>query len=135
MAVLSNQQLAQKNRILKGYAAFNDGDDATLAELLSDHVVWHLMDSDDTIEGKEAVVAYLLQLRGGGTEAELFGVYSHEQAAVTLDFTSGGVEGPHACADKIEFDDAGLICEVWHCATGTHRHGDGGHPDHDQDSA
>jgi hypothetical protein len=136
MQPISNLRLAKKNQLLKGYAAFNDDDRATLEQLLCEDVIWHPMDGGPPITGREAVLDLLHELRVNGTEAELFGVASHDDASITLDFTTGGPEGDHACADKIEFDESGCIREVWHCSAGTHQHGThAGHPSHDHYSS
>lgn len=132
MGQVTNPLLVQRNQILKGYAAFNEGDRATLEGLLCEDVIWHPMDGSAAVIGRNAVLDLLAELRANGTEAELLGLASEGTASITLDFSSGGPEGNHACADKIDFDESGCIREVWHCSTGTHQHGThAGHPPHE----
>jgi hypothetical protein len=132
MAQVTNPLLAQRNQILKGYVAFNEGDRATLEGLLCEEVIWHPMDGGAAIIGRNAVLDHLADLRASGYEAELLGVASQGSSSITLDFTYDGPDGDHACADKIEFDESGCIREVWHCSAGTHQHGThAGHPPHD----
>ena len=112
-------QLSKRNTIIKGYKAFNDGDWVTMRELLSATVKWHKMDNGGIADGLDNVIHYLQELRTKN-EADLFGIALKGNAAVTVDFTySTGEHGDHGCADRIEFDTEGLICEVWHCATDT----------------
>jgi hypothetical protein len=55
------------------------------------------------------------------------GVGDHKNRSVTLDITLGGPEGPHACADLVEFDESGRIKVFKHCSTATHDDGHDGH--------
>jgi hypothetical protein len=127
----------QNNQILDGYAAFNAGEWETVKGLFcpdfdedgESFPAWHPMDGTAAIRGRDAIINYLQGLRGEGTTAQLLGVASHGASLITLDYTSGGKEGPHACADKIVFSESGCIKEVWHCSAGTHEHGGhAGHP-------
>src|SRR2546422_8552797 len=121
--------LAKRDTILKGYAAFNARDRATLEGLLCEDVIFHPMHGGAPIAGRAAVLDYLEQLWDSGLRAALLGVASQGNASITLDFTSGGEEEDHACADKIEFDESGCIREVWHCSAATHQQGEhAGHP-------
>jgi hypothetical protein len=130
----------QNNQVLDGYAAFNAGDwDAVKAMFCPDFTeggndfpVWHphpMHGSATAITGRQAIVNHLQQLWGNGTRARLLATASQGASLIALDFTSGGVEGPHACADKIVFSESGCIKEVWHCSSGTHEHG--GHAGHE----
>jgi hypothetical protein len=130
METISNPEVSKRNKILKGYAAFNDGDWPTLKKLLCEGVVWHKMHGGGEIrgrDGEQGVLAYLQQLRGT-TEADFLGMAIHDQTVITVDFSHVTpekssdipVEGDHACADRIVFDDTGCIKEVWHCESGTH---------------
>ena len=112
--------LSKKGKILKGYAAFNEGDWETLKRLLSANVVWHKMvPPGGKVEGRQKVIDHLTELRLTN-QAEFLGVVIQDNAAVTVDFTTSTDDhGNHGCADWIEFDAEGLICEVWHCATDT----------------
>ena len=120
----------KSNRILKGYAAFSNGDWDTVEELLCEGVRWHTMATEDEpsrlIEGRDGengVLAYLKQLRKTN-DVEFMGVAVQGNVAVAVDFTqSEDPVGDHGCADRIELDDSGCIKEVWHCATATHDHG------------
>jgi len=126
----------QNTQLLDGFEAFNAGDWATVEELFcSDFTeggkkfpAWHPMDGTAAKRGRQAVMAHLKSLWDAGTRAQLLGSASHGASLITLDYTSGGAEPPHACADKIVFTESGCIKEVWHCATGTHNLG--GHPGH-----
>ncbi len=128
MLEINNAPAAKRNAILKGYAAFNDGDWAALTELLCENVVWHTMDEPSrTITNRDNVLAYLKELRDT-TEAEFLGMATQDNVVITLDFTySSGHEGNHACADVIVLDETGCIKEVRHCAAGSHKHGPEGH--------
>jgi ketosteroid isomerase-like protein len=123
---------AKKNKIVKGYAAFTDGDWDTVQELLSDDIVWHPMRGHDEssepepIVGKEKVIAHLQTLRNTN-DVELIGTAVHGPFAIAVDYThSTDAIGDHGCADLIRFDDSGCIAEFWHCHSGTH---DEHHPD------
>ena len=123
---IGNALVGKKNPILRGYAAFNDGDWDALRALLSPQIVWHPMPDTDEPgdkEGPDDVIAHLQHLRET-TEVEFVGMTSHDDFAITLDytFTTSG-HGDHGCADTIKFDEDGLIREVWHCAAATHHHG------------
>jgi hypothetical protein len=113
--------LSRKSTILKGYAAFNEGDWTTMRELLSADVVWHKMvPPGGKAEGLDDVIEYLTELRLSN-QAEFLGMAIQGDAAVTVDFTTSSDDhGDHGCADRIEFDGSGKICEVWHCAADTH---------------
>ena len=112
-------QLSKKNTIIKGYKAFNDAHWETMRGLLSANVKWHKMHGGGVVDGLENVINYLTELRNQN-EAELFGIALKGKVAITVDFTHSTVDdGDHGCADWIEFDEQGLICEVWHCATDT----------------
>ena len=112
--------LSKKSTILKGYAAFNDGDWETMELLLSPKVVWHKMvPPGGKVAGRTKVIAYLKKLRLTN-QAEFLGMAIQANAAVTVDFTTSTDDhGDHGCADWIEFDTNGLIREVWHCAADT----------------
>ena len=142
---IKNSQVARRNDILKGYAAFNDGDRTVLEELFcddftdkdgNDFPAWHLMNGTGTKRGKARILDYLVdELRPGNpsagiasTEAEFVDAISDGNTSIAIDFTHGSPEGNHACADKILFDDDGRIVEVWHCASDTHGNGHSGHP-------
>jgi hypothetical protein len=129
MLEIKDPLVARRNAILKGYAAFNDGDWDSLQELLCENVVWHTMEEPSRmISGRDDVLAYLQGLRDT-TEAKFLGMAMQGDVAVTLDFTYTSLgEGDHACADEIVFDEAGCIKEVHHCAAATHRHGSAGQP-------
>jgi hypothetical protein len=120
---VTDPDLIQRDQILKGYAAFNEDEPDVLRTLLHPNVKWHPLESDDVIEGVEAVLAELARLRRvDKNEAVLLGVASHETTCITLDVTSKDGELDHACADKITFDADGKITEVWHCLAGSHDH-------------
>jgi hypothetical protein len=132
----------QNKQLLDGYAAFNEAtsaDDARweivkglfcedFTEDGERFPAWHPMDGTAAKRGRQEIIEYLQWLRGQGTTAQLLGVASQGNALITLDFTTGGDEGPHACADKIVLSESGCIKEVWHCSTATHQHGK--HPGH-----
>ena len=121
MESLGNPLVGRKNPILRGYAAFNDCDWDGLREVLSDAIVWHPMpDSEDPGDkvGKDAVILHLQRMRET-SEAEFLGMTFKDDVAITLDFTyTTSGEGDHGCADRIRFDESGIV-EVWHCATAT----------------
>lgn len=133
--------VTRRNRILKGYAAFTDGEWEKLRDLLCKDVVWHTMPDKNgvsqEIRGRDGpyvpgpnptgVVAYLEQLRNTN-DVDLLGMAILDNVAITVDFTqSTDEEGPHGCADRIVFDDSGCIKEVWHCDAATHDHGHAAH--------
>ena len=132
MQGIDNAPVAGKNPILRGYAAFNDGDWDTVRNLLSPDVVWHPMpDSDDPGDkfGPDQVIAHLQRLRAS-SEIEFLGVTTKNDVAITLDFTyTTSPPGDHGCADRIKFDASGRILEFWHCHSATHEHGAGDHTD------
>jgi hypothetical protein len=114
------KELAEKDQIQRGYAAFKAADVRTLRKLLHDDVVWHDVMAGTTKTGKTEVVKHLLGLQAAGTRAELIGVPAWGTTSpISLDVTQGGAEPAHACADKIEFEGE-LIKTVWHCQSNTH---------------
>ena len=125
--------VTQRNRILKGYAAFSNGDWDTVEALLAEGVRWHTMETDEEPsrliagrDGDDGVLAYLRDLRTRN-DVEFLGVAIKDDVAIAVDFTkSDDHVGDHGCADRIVFDDSGLIKEVWHCAAATHEHSQAG---------
>jgi hypothetical protein len=119
----------QSTLLSDGYAAFNDDDWDTVKALFCADVpgadrpqfpLWISMEGEE-YRGREEIFAFLRDLRAGKTKAKLIGVADHGNRSITLDITTGGA-GPHACADEVEFDEAGLIKVFRHCAVGTHEH-------------
>jgi hypothetical protein len=122
-----------------GYAAFNNDDWAAVEELFCDdtpnsdkpefpvfYPMHHQHDEEppkpppDPLRGRAAIVGHLQSLRGQKLKAKLVGVADHGHTAVTLDISTGGHEGDHACADEVLFDDTGRIKSFRHCAAGLH---------------
>jgi ketosteroid isomerase-like protein len=74
----------------KGYEAFAKGDIATLREMLSENVVWHIAGSSAVSgehRGREAVFAMfakLAELSGGTMRIELHDVLANDEHAVAL---------------------------------------------------
>jgi hypothetical protein len=134
MLQVNNPNLAKRNlQIIKGYIAFNACDRDALADLFCDDVpnehgellpAWHKMDNGGTIRGKETILDYLMiDLAKKGARADLLGVGTQGDAAVTLDFTTGIPNEPdHVCGDRVAFDEDDRITEVWHCQAATHLH-------------
>ena len=120
----------QSTLISDGYAAFNKGDWATVRELFCDDStdengqvefpLWEKMEHEGPIRGRSAIIDYLQELREDGVKAKLLAVADHGHTSVTLDISTGG-EGPHACADEVEFDASGRIKVFRHCVAG-HKH-------------
>jgi hypothetical protein len=139
----------QSSQLSKGYDAFNaanpdstaDENDAHWSFMKSlfcadtpfaesaeiEFPVWYPMDGGDPLRGWNEISAELQRLRGADANAQLLMVADHGENSITLDFTTGGPEGAHLCADKVEFDEQGLIRVFWHCSTNTHQHGHAGH--------
>lgn len=123
----------QSTLISDGYAAFNNNDWQTVRDLLCDDEfddkgnvefpLWERMEHDDPqkppIRGKEAIIELLQEMREDGVKAKLLGVADHGHTSVTLDISTGG-QGPHACADEVEFDASGRIKIFRHCVAGHH---------------
>lgn len=118
-----------------GYAAFNRDDWAAVEALFCDDTpdsdnpqfpVWYPMhhphdqDPPSPIRGRAAIMRQLQSLRGTKVKVKLVGVADHGHTAVTLDISTGGREGNHACADEVVFDDTGRITSFRHCAAGLH---------------
>lgn len=127
----------QSTLLSEGYAAFNADDWDAVKELFCEDTpskdpefpAWYPMDGGDPVRGWQAILQLLQGLRADGAEAQLLGVADQGNSSLTLDVTFGSHEqGPHACADKVEFDEAGRIKVFWHCAAATHKHGHAGHP-------
>ncbi len=74
----------------KGYEAFAKGDTATLTELFSENVVWHVAGSNPISgehRGRDAVFAFfakVTQLSGGTFKIELHDVLANDEHAVAL---------------------------------------------------
>lgn len=127
----------QSTQLSEGYAAFNANSWDAVQELFCEDTpdsenpefpAWYPMGGGDPKKGRQAILELLQGLRADGVKAQLLGVADHGDKSLTLDVTLGGDEGPHACADKVEFDESGRIKVFWHCATNTHGHGHAGHP-------
>lgn len=123
----------QSTVLSDGYAAFNSDDFDTVEALFCEDVpgpngpkfpLWISMEGTE-YRGRGAIRTFLEGLRAGKTKAKLIGVADHGHKSITLDITTGG-SGPHACADEVEFDEAGLIKVFRHCVAGTHQD----HEDH-----
>jgi hypothetical protein len=122
----------QSTLLSDGYAAFNADDWTTVEALFCDDTpdsespqfpVWYPMDHNlGPIKGRAAIIRHLQELRQGNVKAKLLGVANHGHTSVTLDITTGGPMGPHACADEVEFDESSHIKSFRHCAAGLHHH-------------
>ncbi|MDQ1516844.1 MAG: hypothetical protein QOE80_2674 [Actinomycetota bacterium] len=134
-------QSTQSTQLSEGYAAFNranadenDPNWSIVEELFCEDrpnsdqpefPVWYAMDGERVFKGRQAILGHLQSLRADKTKATLLGVGDHGNKSITLDITLGGTEGPHACADLVEFDESGRITLFRHCSTATHEHGQG----------
>lgn len=92
---------AQENEaiIRRGYAAFNSGDMATLAQIFTEDTVWHTAGrgrlSGDK-RGRDATFGYfgqLAELTGGQFRADLHDVVANDEHAVGLHTSTGQREG------------------------------------------
>lgn len=76
--------------VRRGYAAFLNGDMATLDELFADGIVWHVEGRNPLsgdYEGKQAVFAHfakLAELTGGTLSLEIHDVLANDTHAVVL---------------------------------------------------
>ena len=129
-------QSTHSTALSEGYAAFNRDDwDAVEAVFCKDDPdsdnpefpVWYAMNHVDVFKGRQAILQHLKSLRAAATRANLVGVGDHGNKSVTLDITLGSPEGPHACADEVEFDESGCIKVFRHCSAATHQDGHKGH--------
>jgi hypothetical protein len=136
----------QNNQLSKGYDDFNAVDPAAAAAPIGrivdelfcedspqnttepDFPLWYPMNGGAPKRGRNEISAHLAGLRAAGVKATLLAVADQGNTSITLDSTSGGDEGPHACADKVEFDESGRIKVFWHCSSATHKDGHAGHP-------
>jgi hypothetical protein len=71
-------------------------------------------------KGQQEIIDHLRTLRQDN-QAELWGVFDDGNKSIIVDFTSPSPEGPHLCADEVEFDESGLIKVFKHCTTATHK--------------
>lgn len=83
----------------KGYAAFGKGDMATLTDLFSEDVVWHLPGNNQLSgvhRGRDAVFAIFArttQLSGGTFKIEVHDVLANDEHAVALTRGAASREG------------------------------------------
>ena len=83
----------------KGYEAFGKGDMATLTDLFSEDVVWHLPGNNQLSgvhRGRDAVFAIFaktVELSGGSFKVELHDVLANDEHAVALTRGAASREG------------------------------------------
>ncbi len=82
-----------------GYEAFNKGDMATLREMFSEDMVWHVPGNNlltGEHRGRDAVFAFfarIAELSGGTYRAELHDVLANDEHAVGLARATGNRQG------------------------------------------
>ena len=98
--------------IRRGYAAFNRGDLHTLAEVLTEEVVWHVAGRNPLSgekRGREACLAYfgqLAELSGGTFRAELHDVVANDTHVVGLHTATGERAGRRLSVHTV------LVCHM-----------------------
>ena len=104
-----------------GYEAFGKGDMATITELFSEDVVWHVP-GDSQLSGEHrgrdavfAIFAKTTQLSGGTFKIELHDVLANDEHAVALTRARASREGKHY--DSLDTDvyhvSGGKVTEFW----------------------
>ncbi len=104
-----------------GYEAFGKGDMATITELFSEDVVWHLPGNNQLSgvhRGRDAVFAIFAktgQLSGGTFKIELHDVLANDEHAVALTRATASREGK--TYDSLDTDvchlSGGKVTEFW----------------------
>jgi len=105
----------------RGYVAFASGDMATLTELFSKDVVWHLAGNNSISgdhNGREAVFstfARIGQMTGGTFKIDVHDVVANDEHAVALTRATGSREGKQY--DALDTDvyhvSNGKVTEFW----------------------
>ncbi len=105
----------------RGYQAFADGDMATVGELLSDDIVWHVGGNNQLTgdyEGKEAVFGFfarLMEESGGSFKNDIHDMLANDEhgvALVTTSATRGGKSAEGRAVHIFHMSD-GLMTEFW----------------------
>lgn len=105
----------------KGYEAFAKGDMATIRELWSEDIVWHVP-GDNLLSGEHrgrdavfAEVAKLAQLTSGTLSAELHDVLANDEHAVALIRPTASRQGKQLTAPEIHVYHIsnGKVTEWW----------------------
>ena len=107
--------------VRKKYDAFNNGDLASVGDLLTDDVVWHVPGRSSIAgdyRGRERVLAYLGQLAeltGGSYQAELHIAVGDDEHVITVDHSTAIRAGKHYGENEIvvfRFRN-GQVVEAW----------------------
>ncbi len=105
----------------KGYEAFAKGDIATLRELFSEDVVWH-MPSNNLLSGEHrgrdavfAMFARIAELSGGTARIEVHDVLANDEHAVALIRVTASRQGRQLDSSEVEVYHVsnGKITEAW----------------------
>jgi ketosteroid isomerase-like protein len=104
-----------------GYAAFAKGDMATLTELFSPDVVWHLSGNNQLAgehRGRDAVFATFaktVSLSGGTFNIELHDVIANDEHAVALTRASASHQGRTLASSDVDVFHLkdGQVTEMW----------------------
>jgi len=107
--------------VRKGYEAFAKGDMATLRELFSENVVWHISGNSPLAgehRGRDAVFAMFAQtaeLSGGTYRVELHDALANDEHAVALSRATASRQGKQLDSLDVETYHVrnGKITEAW----------------------
>lgn len=105
----------------KGYEAFAKGDMATLTELFSENVVWHMAGSNPISgehRGRDAVFAFfakVTQLTGGTFKSELHDVLANDEHGVALTRATASRQGRqlNSLDTAVYHTGDGKVTEAW----------------------
>ena len=108
----------------KGYEAFNKGDMATLRELFTENVVWHIPGNNPLSgehRGRDAVFAMFArtaELSGGTYRIELHDVLANDEHAVALSRATASRQGRQLDSSDVQVYHVsnGKITEAWSLA-------------------
>jgi uncharacterized protein len=116
--------VAQRNAELarKGYAAFNDQDVESVANLINDDAVWHVGGNNQLAgdyKGKAAILEFFMrfgQLTEGSYKADIHDVLANEEHTIvvaTETATRNGKQHKARFVDVIHPDRDGNVREFW----------------------
>lgn len=118
--------------VRKKYDAFNNGDLASVGDLLADDVVWHVPGRSSIAgdyQGREEALAYLgrlAELTGGSYQAELHIAVGDDEHVITIDHSSATRAGKSYGENEIvvfRFRERRIV-EVWQAPMSPYAHDD-----------
>jgi ketosteroid isomerase-like protein len=115
-------QHANVQQAKRAYEAFGTGDMATVSELMTDDIVWHVGGNNPLsgeYKGKDAVFGFfgqLMQLTGGSFKLEIHDILANDEHTVVLVHSSAERNGKKLDSKAVHVthaDPQGRVKEFW----------------------